>query len=148
MTAPTGQNNLGVALLNGDGCKKNLTSARSWFQKAAEQGLVAAQNNFGMMLEEGLGGPIDVKKAAELLQLCADQGYPGALKRLQQLSMSGAIGGSNMQQTKENLKKETGIKGEPERLFLLGQNYRNGTGGFEKDLIQAERNLAANQSGL
>jgi len=137
---PSGLNNLGLALLNGDGCKKNETSARSWFQKATEQGLAGAQYNYAVMLEEGIGGPIDPKKAAELLQLSAAQGFPPALERLQKLSMSGAIGESNMQRTKENLKKAA-EKGDPASLFLLGQNYLSGSGGFEKDLRQAERNL-------
>jgi len=134
------QNNVGLALLHGYGCKKNETSARSWFQKAAEQGFAGAQYHYGMMLEEGLGGPIDPKKAGEQLKLSADQGFPGALKRLQNLSMSGAIGGSNMQITKENLQKAAG-EGDPLSLFLLGQNYLSGCGGFEKDLSKAERNL-------
>ena len=144
---PTAQNNLGLALLNGVGCKKNETSARNWFQKAAERGLAEAQHNYAMVLEEGRGGPIDVKKAGELLQLSADQGTPGALERLQKLSRSGALGASNMDRTKENLRKAA-KKGDPASLSLLGLNYLNGTGGFDKDLQQAERNLkAASQAG-
>jgi len=135
-----GQTNVGRALLNGDGCRKNETSARSWFQKAAEEGHRGAQSYYAMMLEEGLGGPIDVKKAGEMFQLAADQGHAGALKRLQNLSMSGAIGGSNMQRTKENVKKAA-EKGDPASLFLLGLNYLDGSGGFEKDLLQAEQHL-------
>jgi len=134
---PTAQNNLGLLLLNGEGCKKNETSARYWFEKATEHGLAEAQYNYAMVLEEGRGGPIDVTKAAELLQLSADQGTPGVLEKLQKLSMSGALGGSHMMKTKENLKK-AGEKGDPSSLFLLGRNYQNGTGGFVKDLLQAE----------
>jgi len=137
---PTAQNNLGLALLYGDGCKMDEASARSWFQLASEHGLSEAQNNYAMMLEEGRGGPIDVKKAAEMLQLSADQGNVGALERLQKLSRSGALGSSIMERTKEKL-KITAKKGDPASLYLLGQNYLNGTGGFDKDLLQAERNL-------
>jgi len=136
----TAQNNLGSALLNGDGCQKNETSARSWFQKAAEQGLSVGQKNYAMVLKKGLGGPTDAKKAAELLKLAADQGDAGSLELLQKLSMSGALGGSAVERTKENLKKAA-KKADPGSLFLLGQNYQNGTGGFEKDLIQAEQHL-------
>jgi len=145
---PTAQNNLGLALLNGDGCRKNETSARSWFQKAAEHGLAEAHYNYAMVLEEGLGGPIDVKKAAELLKLSAKEGTPGALNRLQKLTMSGALGGTTMEKTKDNLKKAA-KKGDPASVLLLGQNYLNGTGGFDKDLRQAERYLKeASKAGL
>jgi len=138
--SPHAQNNLGLFLLNGVGCKMNETSARSWFQKAAEHGLSEAQYNYAMVLEEGRGGPINTIKAGELLRLSADQGGVGALERLQKLSRSGALGTSAMEQTKENLRK-LAKKGDPESLYLLGKNYLNGTGGFEKNLRQAERNL-------
>jgi len=137
---PAAQNSIGLALLNGDGCRKNETSARSWFQKAVEQDIAVAQHNYAIMLEEGRGGPINAKKAAELLQLSADQGIPGSLERLQKLSRSGALGGSSMEKNKENLKK-TASKSDPTSLFLLGQNYLKGTGGFDKDLHQAEQHL-------
>jgi len=136
----TAQNNVGLLLLNGHGCSKNYTSARSWFQKAAERGNAEAQYNYGMMLEKGLGGPVDIIKAVELLQLSADQGKLKALERLQKLSMSGALGGSNMVKSKENLKK-IAQSGDVASLFQLGRNYLNGTGGFDKDLRQAERYL-------
>jgi len=119
---PTAQNNLGMALLNGEGCRKNESSARSWFQKAAEQGNSLGQYNYAMVLDKGLGGPIDSKKAGELLKLSADQGNVGAKRMLQHLSMSGALGGSTMKKTKENLEK-TALKGDPASLYLLGRNY-------------------------
>jgi len=129
-----------MALLNGEGCRKNETSARSWFQKAAEQGNSLGQYNYAMVLDKGLGGPIDSKKAGELLKLSADQGNVGAKRMLQHLTMSGALGGSTMKKTKENLEK-TALKGDPASVYLLGQNYQNGTGGFVKDLRLAERYL-------
>jgi len=136
----TGQNNLGLALLNGDGCPINEKSARDWFQKAAEHGLSEAQYNYAKVLEEGVGGPVDVKKAGEMLQLSADQDHAGAMERLQKLSRTGALGASAMEQTHENLCSKAD-KGDPISQYLVGQNYLNGTGGFIKDLHQAERHL-------
>ena len=79
------QYNVGNAYFNGDGCKKDEASARSWFQKAAKHGLSEAQSMYAGMVAGGRGGPSDIIKAAKLFQLSADQGNAGALERLQML---------------------------------------------------------------
>jgi TPR repeat protein len=49
--------------------------AVEWFQKAADQGLVAAQFNLGIMYENGQGVEKDDERAVEWYQRAADQGH-------------------------------------------------------------------------
>ncbi len=137
---PSGMNNLGLALQNGKGCARNLESARSWFTKSAELGLAEAQLNLAELLVNGLGGPIDVETAAELLKNAADQGLPGALNKLQALMRSGCLGATGMT-TAPKLVKTKSEQRDREAVFLLGTNYRDGSGGYFKNLDKAEEHL-------
>jgi TPR repeat protein len=86
-----GQNNLGCFLYNGIGVQKNEVSARYWYQRAADQEIAEAQFNYAEMLERGSGGEKDEAKALEYYKKAAEQGLPGALERIQILSIKGSI---------------------------------------------------------
>lgn len=55
---------LGLRYLTGDGVAKDPATARSWFEKAADQTATAAMN-LGDMAYTGEGGPIDLVTAAD-----------------------------------------------------------------------------------
>ena len=47
----------------GRACPQDFAAARSWYRKAAEQGLVKAQLNLGVMYANGRGAPQDYVQA-------------------------------------------------------------------------------------
>jgi TPR repeat protein len=65
---------LGLRYEVGDGVKKDLFQAFSWYRKAAEQGLPVAQLRVGMAYYYGEGVAIDYGQAAKWYRKSADQG--------------------------------------------------------------------------
>ena len=63
---PGAQYNLGVYYEKGLGVPADLAMARSWYQKAADQGHFKAQFNLGVMHMQGDGGPKDPVAAGKL----------------------------------------------------------------------------------
>jgi hypothetical protein len=62
--------------------------ARTWYQKAAEQGFSVGQVMLGYMYEQGLGGGSDLDKARDWYQRAASQGDSYAAQRLQSVYYS------------------------------------------------------------
>jgi TPR repeat protein len=137
---PSAQNNLGNALYAGKGCSSNLTSARRWYEKSAELGQAEGRFNLADMLVKGEGGPVDTAKAAELFKAAAEQGMPDVLAALQQLMRSGATGAKSMADSSKMV-QDRAKKNDKEAVFLLGANYMQGSGGFQKNLNEAEKHL-------
>jgi TPR repeat protein len=65
---------------------------------------------------------------------------PGALEELQELLRSGALGAQSIHSSSK-IVKDKAEKEDKEAALLLGMNYLNGTGGFKKNLDQAEKHL-------
>ena len=68
------------------------------------------------------------------------QGLAEALYALQDLLRSGAKDAKSMDDSMKFV-TDKAIKNDKNALFLLGINYFNGSGGFEKDLVKAEENF-------
>lgn len=65
------QNNLGVLYQRGQGVPRDYVLARSWFERAAAQGLPGAMYNIGMLYLRGYGVPEDPALAAGWLEKAA-----------------------------------------------------------------------------
>lgn len=127
-------NNLGHMLEHGLGVKQDLSFARSWYKKAADEGRIAsAQMNLAKMLRDGLGGPKDEKLAYEYFKKAADQGSPGAVECMQQLSVSGALPKTSFQSFLSKQESDQNADG----LYVIGANYYKGTNGYMKNLKKA-----------
>jgi TPR repeat protein len=87
---------------------------------------------------EGIGGPKDIPEAAKLLKAASQRGLSQATEKLQYLYRSGLLGGSAMDDLKNILKD---CPNNPAVAFQLGCNHMSGSGGFEKDLLKAEKYL-------
>jgi TPR repeat protein len=80
------QFNLGVMYDEGAGVEKNLTTAASWYRKAAGQGFMDAQTNLGIMYFHGQGVPRDYREAMKWFQQAAGQGDQEAAGYLKKIS--------------------------------------------------------------
>lgn len=73
----------------GKGVGKDLSAARSWYVRAAEQGNTEACLHAGGMLLEGIGGAADVPQAVALLEAAAADGHTEAAYYLADCCMQG-----------------------------------------------------------
>ena len=68
----------GVQYETGDGVSKDLSQARTWYRKSAEQGHALSQFNLGSMYWAGRGVEIDHVRAYAWFDLAALHGYDEA----------------------------------------------------------------------
>ena len=73
----------------GAGLKKDLTEARRWTERAAQNGDVAAMHNLGLYYYEGEAGEQDPAKAAHWFQQAANQGVKDSQYNLAMLYAKG-----------------------------------------------------------
>ena len=94
------QASIGWMFHTGNGVKKDMQTAATWYRKAADQGHEIAQNNLGVFYEKGLAGPANTKKAAIWYQMAADQGYSFAQYNLGMLYVEGRGVAKDLEQAK------------------------------------------------
>ena len=70
----SGQYNLGVCYMNGNGVAKNPYEAVTWYRKAAEQGFASGQNSLGACYIAGIGVAKDPTEAVKWFRKAAEQG--------------------------------------------------------------------------
>jgi len=75
---PDGDFAIGLMYYKGEGVKRDMREAASFFHRAADQGHAGAQNNLGLMHVQGSGVPMDYKEAVRWYRMAADQGYDKA----------------------------------------------------------------------
>jgi TPR repeat protein len=73
---------LGNAYENGNGARKNMKLAVTWYQKAAEKGDRKAENSLGVLYWFGEGVDRDRKQAVEWYKKAARHGYANAMFNL------------------------------------------------------------------
>lgn len=73
----------------GKGVKKNMATARSWYEKAAAQNHPIALNNLGVIYEQGLGVHKSLTQAAHWYKESAEWGYSYAQYNLGNMYKSG-----------------------------------------------------------
>jgi TPR repeat protein len=78
-------NAFGAFYFNGLGVAKDDVQARTWLQKGADLGDVAAQYNLGLFYENGWGVAKDYAQARAWYQKAADQGDADAIESLKDL---------------------------------------------------------------
>ncbi len=77
------QSYLGFLYISGEeGVDKDPAEARTWFERAAAQGLADAQFNLALIYANGDGVPADPRQAAHWCRLAAEQGFTAAQDRL------------------------------------------------------------------
>ena len=74
------QHNLGVMYVTGSGVTQDLTIAKGWFERAAEQNHPLAQNSLGIMYANGEGVPEDHDVSYVWFSLSAASGEAEAIK--------------------------------------------------------------------
>lgn len=75
--------------LAGDGVPRDLTHAVALFERAAQDGNVAAQYRLGLLLRDGIGVVADAERAMTWLRLAADAAHPAAQFELGRLYLEG-----------------------------------------------------------
>jgi uncharacterized protein len=76
--SPDGNFAIGLLYYKGEGVKRDMREAASFFRKAADHGHAGARNNLGLMHAQGSGVPRDYRKAARWYRMAAEQGYDKA----------------------------------------------------------------------
>lgn len=79
--APTNANamvNLALMHMKGYGCERSNESAKTWFEKAAEQGNAQALHSLGIFFEKGMHGVADEAQSLEYYRKAADTGHVDA----------------------------------------------------------------------
>lgn len=76
------QHSLGLFYEEGVYVEKNEIIARSWYEKAVDNGEGFSANNLGLFWMYGLGGPTDLKKAEKLILFAHEKGDPRAKQNL------------------------------------------------------------------
>lgn len=105
----------------GNGVKRNLKTAASWYKKAAEQGDEIAQNNLAVMYENGLGIPVNQKAAAHWYRESARSGYSYAQYNMGRIYSEGIGVKQDMEEAKYWLRiaSRQGVKQATESLALI-----------------------------
>src|SRR5205814_9466440 len=86
------QYNLGTAYQQGTAARRDLTEARRWWRKAADQGYAPAQFNMGIVYARGDGVPRDLNEASRWFTLAAKQDHADALYNLGLIQAMGENG--------------------------------------------------------
>jgi len=115
---------------------RNMTEARKWYQKAAEQGHPSAQFALGNIYAQGLGVKQNYYRAAEWYRLAANlAGHAGAQFALGELYFYGRGVPSSYGLAVEWYDKAAN-QGHAIAQFFLGKIYQEGWGS-EKNLVEA-----------
>jgi len=75
---PDGDFAIGLMYYKGEGVKRDMREAASFFHKAADQGHAGAQNNLGLMHAQESGVSRDYREAVRWYRMAAEQGYDKA----------------------------------------------------------------------
>ena len=128
---------LGMQFHAGEGVLQNFATAAAWFERAAQQGHVAAQNRLGQYLFTGYGGQADPAAGLLWLETAAISGdpnhmfdYASALETAPDTLADIALAAQIYARAAE--------QGHLEAMVSLGVLFQNGTG-VPKDVAQAKQ---------
>lgn len=131
------QLNLGYLYEKGQGTRKDLKQAISWYRKAAEQGNAKAQYNLAVMYDNGRGVKKDYEQAAYWYLEAAIQDHPGAQSNLGFLYEKGqGIEQDSTQAVKWY--RRAAMQGDEIAQANLGLMYANGNG-VDRNFVEAYR---------
>jgi len=120
----------------GDGVKKDLHQAYSWYLKSAAQGFGKSRYELGLMFANGVGVRQDYYAAAKWYRLAATfNNHAGAQFRLGELYFNGRGGEHDYGKAIHFYTLAAG-KGHAAAQYLLGAMYEEGWG-VPRDLIKA-----------
>jgi len=109
----------------------DLSTAFSWYRKAAEQGNAKGQNNLGMAYILGKGVSADAVAGASWLRKAAEQGHMKAQNNLSVLYATGR-GVTKSDTESANWCRKAAEQGDPAAQYNLAIKYQLGSG-VEKD---------------
>ena len=119
---------LGLMFRQGHGMKKDLHKAVEWFQRAAQQGHIAALFEMGMLYYNNQMRSPDYKQSRRWLQLAAEQNFPAAQTNLGSLYLTGrGMEKPDYEKAFEWLQKAV-KSGDPYAQYNLGLLYYYGMG--------------------
>jgi len=119
----------------GTGGFKDMRTAVSWYERAAEAGLAPAQYRLGSIYEKGLGVPMDLAKAQVWYRRAAEAGNVKAMHNLAVLYAEGAGGEPDLERAAE-LFRQAAEHGVRDSQFNLAILHARGLG-VSEDLIEA-----------
>ncbi|RGB27427.1 hypothetical protein C1646_658087 [Rhizophagus diaphanus] len=128
---------MGQFMLGGfyEGVKNDLKMAAYWYEKATNNGHLAAMHNLGLLYKNGDGVDKNHKKAFELFKKSAEGGNSSGITMLGRCYCSG-IGVSIDEQKAAELYKKAANLGRMIAQYNLAVMYEKGNG-VEKDLDEA-----------
>ncbi len=126
---------LGDQYYAGQGVPRNLATAATWYERAAEQGYAKAQVNLAVMYKFGEGVPLDYVKAASWFRKAADQGNPAAQVNLGTLYEFGQ-GVPQDDAESASWYRIAADQGDARGLDYLGSMYESGRG-VAQDYVEA-----------
>lgn len=112
--------------------QRNFTTAREWYEKAANAGLAEGVFNVGVCWETGMGSAADPAKAAEFFKRAADANLPQALFKMS-LILDGGLGVERDQAASMAYLKRAADARHPDAASIMGLVYLNGTNGEPRD---------------
>nr|WP_283424437.1 SEL1-like repeat protein [Shimia sagamensis] len=134
---PEEQYDLGMRFHAGEGVLQNFATAAAWFERAAQQGHVAAQNQLGQYLFTGYGGKADPEAGLLWLETAAKSGdpdhmfdYASALESAPDILADIGLAAQIYARAAE--------QGHLEAMVSLGVLFQNGTG-VPKDVARAKQ---------
>ena len=98
---------------NGEGGDVDLSAAREWYERAAQQDYATAQFHVAQMYYNGEGGDKDYGAARKSYESAAVQTYPPAQFNLALMYYNGEVGPPT------TTRHGSGTKGRPNRAMLL-----------------------------
>lgn len=129
------QYEVGLRYADGRGVTRDLSTAASWFDKAARQGLAPAAYRLGSVYEKGLGLPRDAAQSIAWYSKAADAGNVRAMHNLAVMLAEGATGKPDYAAASGWFTKaaEAGVRDSQYNLAIL---YARGMG-VEQNLRRA-----------
>ena len=112
--------------------QRNFSTAREWYEKAANAGLAEGVFNVGVCWETGMGSAADPAKAAEFFKRAADANLPQALFKMSVI-LDGGLGVERDQAASLAYLKRAADAKHPDAASIMGLVYLNGTNGEPKD---------------
>jgi localization factor PodJL len=130
---------IGAIYTEGRGVPADFAKAATWYQRAADAGVIPAQYRLGSLYEKGTGVPRDPAKARALYQQAAESGNANAMHNLAVMLASGnaAAGGASPDFALAGMwfakAADLGLRDSQFNLAIL---YARGNG-VAKDLVES-----------
>lgn len=131
-------NSLGMAYMNGLGVNKDVSTAVSWMEKAAQHGLLSAYHKLGLIFKDGQHGVVqNLEKSFDFFSLGAAKGSVDCTYAKGFMLYKGLGCNQNYTEAMNCFMKAAERRHQPS-LYMIGLCYRNGYGVEKNDELGKE----------